>query len=208
MGIIKKWNSLSLIIRILIGLVIGAVLGFTVPKQTWIGVPGELFVGALKAIAPILVFVLVAASLATSKGGNMQKFRTVIVLYLLSTLCAAIISVFSSFLFPITMPLSNLDAADTAAAPQGMSEVVLNLLKSVYLIHLRKIFRIHAHNVDFRLSAANAGTKVIVDLDADHSVRKTANQIIHKSCRKNRFARLSDIGINDRIDSDFGIGRG
>ncbi len=131
MGIIKKWNSLSLIVRILIGLLIGAVLGFTVPRQTWIGVPGELFVGALKAIAPILVFVLVATSLANSKGGNMQKFRTVIVLYLLSTLCAAIISVFSSFLFPITMPLANLDAADAAAAPQGMSEVVLNLLKSI-----------------------------------------------------------------------------
>ena len=131
MSIIKKWNSLSLIIRILIGLVIGAILGFTVPKQTWIGVPGELFVGALKAIAPILVFVLVATSLANSKGGNMQKFRTVIVLYLLSTLCAAIISVFSSFLFQITMPLANLDAADAAAAPQGMSEVVMNLLKSI-----------------------------------------------------------------------------
>ena len=89
MGIIKKWNSMSLILRILIGLVIGAILGFIAPKLTWIGVFGDLFVGALKAIAPILVFVLVASSLANSKGGNMSKFRTVIVLYLLSTLSAA-----------------------------------------------------------------------------------------------------------------------
>ena len=96
MGLVKKWNSMSLILRILIGLVIGAILGFLVPKATWIGVPGELFVGALKAIAPILVFVLVASSLANSKGGNMEKFRTVIVLYLFSTLCAAIVSVFQS----------------------------------------------------------------------------------------------------------------
>ncbi len=131
MNIIKKWNSLSLIVRILIGLVIGAVLGFAVPNLTWIGVPGELFVGALKAIAPILVFVLVASSLANSKGGNMGKFRTVIVLYLLSTLCAAVISVFSSFLFPLTIPLAGLEGADAAAAPQGMSEVVMNLLKSI-----------------------------------------------------------------------------
>jgi len=130
MGILRKWNSLSLIFRILIGLVIGAALGFIVPGQTWIGVPGELFVGALKAIAPILVFVLVASSLANSKGGNMRKFRTVIVLYLASTLCAAIVSVFSSFIFPITVPLSGLDAVDTSSAPQGMSEVVLNLFKS------------------------------------------------------------------------------
>ena len=131
MSLLKKWNSLSLIVRILIGLIIGAILGFAVPGQTWIGVFGELFVGALKAIAPILVFVLVASSLANSKGGNMSKFRTVIILYLLSTLCAAIISVFSSFLFPITVPLAGLDAVDAAAAPQGMAEVVMNLLKSI-----------------------------------------------------------------------------
>ena len=131
MGIVRKWNSLSLIVRILIGLVVGAVLGFVVPKATWIGVPGELFVGALKAIAPILVFVLVASSLANSKGGNMAKFRTVIILYLFSTLCAAIVSVFSSFIFPVKIPLTGLDAVDASAAPQGMAEVVMNLLKSI-----------------------------------------------------------------------------
>ena len=90
MNLIKKWSSMSLILRILTGLVIGAALGFIVPKAAWIGVPGELFVGALKAIAPILVFVLVAASLANSQGGDMKKFRTVISLYLFSTLCGAI----------------------------------------------------------------------------------------------------------------------
>ena len=131
MGIIKKWNSMSLILRILIGLVIGAILGFLAPKATWIGVPGELFVGALKAIAPILVFVLVASSLANSKGGNMEKFRTVIILYLASTLCAAIVSVFTSFAFKVTIPLAGLDTADTSAAPQGMMDVVMNLLKSI-----------------------------------------------------------------------------
>ena len=67
----KKWNSLSLIIRILVGLIIGAILGLAVPGASWIGVPGELFVGALKAIAPLLVFVLVSASLANAKGGTL-----------------------------------------------------------------------------------------------------------------------------------------
>ena len=131
MGIIKKWNSMSLILRILIGLVIGAILGFLAPKATWIGVPGELFVGALKAIAPILVFVLVASSLAKSTGGTMEEFRTVIILYLASTLCAAIVSVFTSFAFKVTIPLAGLDTADTSAAPQGMMDVVMNLLKSI-----------------------------------------------------------------------------
>ena len=131
MNVIRKWNSLSLIVRILIGLVIGAVLGFILPGATWIGEFGKLFVDALKAIAPILVFVLVAASLANSKGGSMAKFRTVIILYLLSTLLAAIVSVFSSFMFKVTIPLTGLDAADTSAAPQGMAEVVTNLLRSI-----------------------------------------------------------------------------
>ena len=131
MGIIKKWNSMSLIARILIGLIIGAVLGFVAPGLKWIGLLGDLFVGALKAIAPVLVFVLVASSLANSKGGSMAKFRTVIILYLFSTLCAAIVSVVTSFAFPVIIPLKGLEAVDASAAPQGMSEVVINLLGSI-----------------------------------------------------------------------------
>ena len=137
MSIIRKWNSLSLILRILIGLVIGAALGFICPKASWIGIPGTLFVNALKAIAPILVFVLVASSLANAKGGNAKKFSKVIVLYLLSTLCAAIVSVFTSFLFPLKIPLEGEEVAEAAkeaaeyTAPEGMTGVVLNLLKSI-----------------------------------------------------------------------------
>lgn len=90
---LKKWNSLSLIVRICIGLVIGAILGLAVPGWSWIAVLGKLFVGALKAIAPLLVFVLVSSSLANAKGGSMTKFRTVIFLYMFSTLCAAVVAV-------------------------------------------------------------------------------------------------------------------
>ena len=131
MKIIKKWNSISLIIRILIGLAIGVVLGLTVPNASWIGILGDLFVGALKAIAPLLVFVLVASSLANAKGGNMSKFRTVIVLYLFSTLCAAIVSVFTSFISPVRIPLSGMEAAEGFTAPGGMGEIMVNLLMSI-----------------------------------------------------------------------------
>ena len=79
---IKKWNSLSLIIRIIIGLVIGVILGLTVPQATEIGFLGTLFVGALKAIAPVLVFVLVMSSLARANEKLGKKFTTVIVLML------------------------------------------------------------------------------------------------------------------------------
>ena len=129
--IIKKWNSLSLIVRICIGLVIGAVLGLTLPGLTWISVLGTLFVGALKAIAPILVFVLVASSLANAKGGNAGKFRTVIFLYLFSTLCAAIVAVLVNFAHPVTITLGGINAAEGYTAPDSMGTIIMNLLMSV-----------------------------------------------------------------------------
>ena len=131
MSIIKKWNSISLIIRILIGLVVGAVLGLLLPKLTGIGILGTLFVGALKAIAPVLVFVLVSASIANAKGGNAGKFRTAIFLYLFSTLCAAVVAVFVNFIHPVTISLAGLDPTEGYSPPGSMSEIILNLLTSV-----------------------------------------------------------------------------
>ena len=129
--LIKKWNSISLIVRICIGLVIGAVLGLTLPGWTWISVLGTLFVGALKAVAPILVFVLVASSLANAKGGNASRFRTVIFLYLFSTLCAAVVAVLVNFIHPVTISLTGLDAAEGYTAPDSMGVIIMNLLNSV-----------------------------------------------------------------------------
>ena len=128
---IKKWNSMSLILRISIGLLIGAILGLILPSWTWLSILGTLFVGALKAIAPVLVFVLVSASLANAKGGNASKFRTVIFLYLFSTLCAAIVAVLVNFAHPVTISLAGLDANQGYAAPESMGEIVVNLLRSV-----------------------------------------------------------------------------
>ena len=125
-SIIKGYNSTSLILRIAIGLVIGAVLGLVAPRLPVIGLFGDLFVGALKAIAPILVFVLVISSLAQSHEGFDSRFATVIFLYMISTLAAAIVAVVGSFLFPQTLVLTA-DAAEQAA-PSGIGEVLKNLL--------------------------------------------------------------------------------
>ena len=129
--LIKKWNSLSLIVRILIGLVIGVILGLACPGLRWIRVLGTLFVGALKGIAPLLVFVLVASSLANAKGGNMSRFRAVIFLYLFSTLCAAVVAVLVNFAFPVTLSLTGMNAAEGYAAPASLSEILMNFLTSV-----------------------------------------------------------------------------
>ncbi len=69
--------NISLVLRIFIGLIIGAILGFLIPSQQWISIFGDVFVGALKGIAPVLVFVLVASSLANAKGGNADRFKVV-----------------------------------------------------------------------------------------------------------------------------------
>lgn len=128
--ILSAWGSLSLVVRIIIGLVIGVILGLIVPKASFIGILGTLFVGALKAIAPILVFVLIVASIANATmTGVGKKFRTVIILYMLSTLMAAIVAVAASYLFPVTLKL-DIAAADSVA-PQGIGEVLNTLLNNV-----------------------------------------------------------------------------
>ena len=84
-----KYNSISLIIRILCGLIIGAVLALTVPGAGWVAELGTLFVGALKGIAPVLVFVIVASALAQGSSKLDRRFATVIWLYMLTTFLAA-----------------------------------------------------------------------------------------------------------------------
>lgn len=126
--LINKWNNISLILRIVIGLVIGVILALVCPQATAISVLGDLFVGALKGIAPILVFVLVVSSLANAKGGVKHQFRTVIFLYMLSTFLAAVVAVFVSFAFPVTLELTD---AVSDTAPQSIFEVLSALLNKV-----------------------------------------------------------------------------
>ena len=125
---IKKWNEISLILRIVVGLVIGVVIALVFPQATVIGIFGDIFVGALKAIAPILVFILVMSALAQANGGVGKKFRTVIILYMVSTLLAAVVAVVASFLFPITLQLTD---AVNQAAPSGIGEVLRSLLNNI-----------------------------------------------------------------------------
>lgn len=127
--LLKKWSDSSLVLRIFIGLVIGAVLGLACPHWTFIGILGQVFVSALKAIAPILVAVLVAASIARARGGLGPRFRTVISLYLTTTLLAALVAVIGSSLFPVSIKLQALPAEGTS--PGGLSEVFSTLLTNM-----------------------------------------------------------------------------
>lgn len=126
---VRKWNRMSLILRIVIGMVIGAALGLAVPQFTVVAILGSVFVGALKAIAPILVFVLVLSAIANANVGIGSRFRTVIFLYMLSTLLAAVVAVVGSFLFPVTIRLDV--AAATNTPPEGLGEVLSNLITNM-----------------------------------------------------------------------------
>ncbi len=128
-NLVNKWNSISLVIRIIIGLIIGIVLALIFGENAaWIGILGDVFVGALKAIAPILVFVLVMSSIANAGGGVGKKFATVIGLYMASTFLAAVVAVVASFTFPVTLRLGE---AVSEAAPTGIGEVLKNLVMKI-----------------------------------------------------------------------------
>ncbi|MBQ9930806.1 MAG: serine/threonine transporter SstT [Firmicutes bacterium] len=127
-NIVKAYVQVPLILRIMIGLVIGIILGLVVPSAAGIAVLGNIFVSLLKSIAPVLVFILVLASIAKAGQNIGGRFRTVIILYLVSTFVAAVVAVFASFAFPTTIPLT--DAVDKAA-PAGLGEVFTTLLNNL-----------------------------------------------------------------------------
>ena len=134
MELLRKWNSISLIWRIVIGLVIGAVLGVCSQAFAWdqimiIDPLGTLFVSALKAVAPVLVFFLVLSALANAKTAGSMK--TVILLYIVSTILSAFIAVLVSFAFPVDIQLAT-PPEDVAASPEGIGAVLLTLVTNIF----------------------------------------------------------------------------
>ena len=127
--IVVRYNRISLVLRILAGLVLGIIFALLIPQASVIGEFGSLFVGALKAIAPVLVFVIVSSALAQGSSRLDRSFGTVIFLYMLTTFLAAAISVLSSRLFPQTIVLA--EAATADVIPQGLGEVMHTLLANI-----------------------------------------------------------------------------
>ncbi len=119
-NVFRWWARQSLVLRIFIGLVVGAVLGLFVPKAAFISVLGKLFVGALKAVAPILVFVLVAASVSNMKGRQLSgQFRTLMARYVLTMVIAALVATFASMIFPLKLKLTEVAGGDAVNADIG-----------------------------------------------------------------------------------------
>ncbi|MEC1525462.1 serine/threonine transporter SstT [Neobacillus niacini] len=129
-NLLKKWNQISLVKQISIGLLIGIILAVTVPEVAKpVVILGSLFVGALKAIAPVLVLFLVMSAIAQHKSGQQTNMKSIISLYLLGTFLAGFIAVIVSFIFPVSITLTK--GAEDLAAPGGVVEVLKTLLLNV-----------------------------------------------------------------------------
>ena len=128
-SLVKVWKQLSLIQKIVLGMGVGVVLGLMFPQMSGVGLLGSLFVGALKAIAPLLVFFIVMSALALHKEGHETNMKQIVMLYLVGTFVAALVGVIVSFLFPVTLTLTQ--ATIEQSAPEGIGAVIQTLLLNV-----------------------------------------------------------------------------
>ena len=179
----ERWTAISLPKRILGGMILGAVLGMMIPQAVGLSILGNLFVNALKGIAPLLVFFLVISSLCQAKQSHGGIIRTVVCLYLFNTLLGSVIAVVASKLFPITLTLAQ--AAEETSAPQGIAEVLQTLLLNVVKNPITSIAEanyigILAWAVVFGLAlkAATPGTKKALH-DISAAVTKAVHWIIN-----------------------------
>ena len=124
--ILSAWNRANLIKRISIGIITGALLALIFPQASAISLLGQIFVGGLKAIAPLLVFALVANALSQHQKGQKSNMKTVIILYLIGTFAAALVAVLANYIFPVTIELTA--ANSEVSPPKGIGQVLSNLL--------------------------------------------------------------------------------
>lgn len=138
-NIISKWNQISLVKRIILGLVIGIILALLIPQQAQpIIIFGALFVGALKAVAPVLVFFLVMAAISQHRSGHQTNMKSILVLYILGTFLAGLTAVIASFIFPVSLTLGA--GAQDLTPPGAVTEVLKNLLMNVVDNPIKALF--------------------------------------------------------------------
>lgn len=130
-SIVDAYLRLGLVPLIFLALVVGTIIGVVAPSLgVSLGILGSIFVGALKAVAPVLVFVLVLAAVSNQRIGADTRIKPIMLLYLVGTFSAALVAVVASFMFPTELVLANMQAAEQAA-PQSLREVLTNLLMNL-----------------------------------------------------------------------------
>ncbi|WP_321834839.1 serine/threonine transporter SstT [Clostridium butyricum] len=205
------WNKLSLVKQIIIGLIIGIILSLTIPEKVkGISIFGNLFVGALKSVAPVLVLFLVMSAICQHKSGKKTNMKSIIGLYAVGTFLAAIIAVAASFIFPITLTLSG--GIDNVSPPGGVSEVLNTLMMNVVDNPIRALSNANyigilswALILGFALRSSADSTKLVISNFSD-AVSKVVESII-------RFAPIGIMGLvfdtisTNGIESLLGYGQ-
>lgn len=186
-------NRMSLVTRIVIGLVCGIVLALVAPgAAAAVGLFGDLFISALKAVAPVLVFVLVASSIAAHQSGQPTHIRPIIILYLVGTIVAAMVAVMASFAFPTTLVL---DAPQiTGEPPGGLVGVLKNLLLSAVTNPIKALMEANFIGIlawgvalGLALRHASAATRDMLS-DVSNAISAVVRAVI-------RFAPLGIFGL-------------
>jgi serine/threonine transporter len=126
---ILKWNQLSLVKRILAGIIVGVILALSIPNAAGITIFGSLFVYALKAVAPLLVLLIVMSAISKHKKGHQTNMKAILALYGISTFLAGLIAVIASFIFPVSLSL--VTGTQDLTPPEGIVEVLKTLLFQV-----------------------------------------------------------------------------
>lgn len=134
-SMIKRYKSTNLIIKIMIGIVVGVFVGICIPSFTdYTSLLGDFFIGALKAIAPILVFILVLSAISTREYGNgTKKIKNVIILYLIGTFLASVCGVVASFLFPTKLILeipNNIDLTPPSSVAMVFKDLLFKMIEN------------------------------------------------------------------------------
>lgn len=192
-NLFKKWNELSIVKRILLGLIIGIILALTIPeKGQFVIIFGSLFVGALKAIAPILVFFLVMSAISHHKTGHKSNMKSIILLYLLGTFMGGFIGVLASFIFPVELTL--VAGAENLTPPGGIIEVIKNLLLNIVDNPVKALFNANyigilswAVVLGLALKSAKEETKTMIENFSD-ALSKMVGWVIE-------FAPLGIMGL-------------
>lgn len=202
--LMQRLAHTSLVAQIAIGLIAGILLALISPQAAQsVGFIGNLFVAALKAVAPPLVFLLVTSAIASHKRGQQTHIRPVLVLYLISTLAAALVGVSASFLFPSTLVLSGTGAA--ASAPGGIGEVLTALLASLLSNPVKALLEANfigilawAIGLGIALRHASDTTRTVLH-DLSHGISEIVRVVI-------RFAPLGAFGLVAAALAEAGLG--
>lgn len=192
--ILAAWNKVSLVKQIIVGLIIGIILALAFPTQlSGITILGDLFVSALKAVAPVLVFFLVMAAISRHKAGQKTNMKSIIVLYLLGTFLAGTLAVIASFIFKLDMVLPEAGAAETAP-PGGIGDVLHTLIFSIVANPIDALLNANyigilawAIVLGIALRHASEGTKDVL-ADISEAVSKAVRWVI-------RLAPLGVMGL-------------